>query len=88
MMAEPSMLLMDMMIVMIVIIMIMMITMIIMIAMIISNSAGRPGQQIVDFPTIMDLALRGFSEQIWGLLQNDQQDDAHPILPTKSLLFG
>ena len=31
---------------------------------IISNSAGQPGQQIVDFPTIIDLALRRFSEQI------------------------
>ena len=48
---------------------------------IISNSAGRPGQQIVDFYSIMDTALRGFSEQIRGLLQNDQQDEARPILP-------
>ena len=28
----------------------------------------------------MDWALRGSSEQIGGLLQNDQQDDARPIL--------
>ena len=56
-------------------------------AQIISNSAGRPGQQIVDFPTMMDLALRRSSETNWGLLQNDQQDDAHQIFPQLGFAF-
>ena len=47
------------------------------VAMIISNSAGRPGQQIVDFSSNIDIALRRFSENNFSWLQNDQQDELH-----------
>ena len=52
-------------------------------AKIISNSASKS----LNFPTIMDLALCGFSETIGDLLQNDKQDEASPILSKINFFF-